>query len=168
MSATAIVVHAASIDWASKARDLDARGWALLPTLITQDQCRQMSALYARDAAFRSRVVMSRHGFGRGEYQYFAYPLPDLVQTLRTSLYARLVPIANAWESTSDFPRLILNSSPVVTMRVRPGRRHCYCSTVPATTIACIRTYTASTFSRCKSRSSSPGRPKISTAVNSY
>ncbi len=62
MSATAIVVHAASIDWESKAQDLDTRGWALLPKLITQDQCRQTSALYARDAAFRSRVVMSRHG----------------------------------------------------------------------------------------------------------
>jgi len=97
MSATAIVVHAASIDWESKAQDLDTRGWALLPKLITQDQCRQMSALYARDAVFRSRVVMSRHGFGRGEYQYFAYPLPDLVQTLRTSLYPHLAPIANAW-----------------------------------------------------------------------
>src|SRR5258706_13123371 len=97
MSATAVVVHAASIDWESKAQDLDTRGWALLPKLITQDQCRQTSALYARDAAFRSRVVMSRHGFGRGEYQYFAYPLPDLVQTLRTTLYPRLAPIANAW-----------------------------------------------------------------------
>src|SRR5260221_8799524 len=97
MSATAIVVHAASIDWESKAQDLDTRGWALLPKLITQDQCRQTSALYARDAAFRSRVVMSRHGFGRGEYRYFAYPLPDFVQTLRTTLYPRLVPIANAW-----------------------------------------------------------------------
>jgi uncharacterized protein len=97
MSATAIVVHSASIDWGSKAQDLDNRGWALLPQLITQDQCRQTSALYMRDTVFRSRVVMSRHGFGRGEYRYFAYPLPDLVQTLRTALYPPLVPIANAW-----------------------------------------------------------------------
>jgi hypothetical protein len=87
----------ASIDWVSKAQDLDARGWALLPKLLTRDQCRQMSALYGRGTGFRSRVVMSRHGFGRGEYQYFANPLPDLVQTLRTNLYPHLVPIANAW-----------------------------------------------------------------------
>ncbi len=97
MSATATVVRPASIDWVSKAQDLDASGWALLPKLITREQCRQMSAMYARDSVFRSRVVMSRHGFGRGEYQYFAYPLPELVQTLRTSLYPHLVPIANAW-----------------------------------------------------------------------
>lgn len=97
MSPTATAVRPASIEWGNKARDLDARGWALLPKLITRDQCRQMSALYARDTGFRSRVVMSHHGFGRGEYQYFAYPLPDLVQSLRTSLYPSLVPIANAW-----------------------------------------------------------------------
>jgi len=97
MSATATVVRLASIDWVSKAQDLDSRGWALLPRLITRDQCREISELYARAAGFRSRVVMSRHGFGRGEYQYFAYPLPDLVQALRTSLYPSLVPIANAW-----------------------------------------------------------------------
>ena len=97
MSAAATVVRSAAIEWANKAQDLDAHGWALLPQLITRDQCRQMSALYARDSGFRSRVDMSRHGFGRGEYRYFAYPLPDLVQSLRTSLYPSLAPIANAW-----------------------------------------------------------------------
>ena len=97
MSATAAAVHPDTIDWVSMARDLDARGWTLLPRLITQEQCRQVSGLYARDAGFRSRVIMARHGFGRGEYRYFAYPLPDLVQTLRTTLYPRLAPIANAW-----------------------------------------------------------------------
>ena len=84
-------------DWVSKAQELDAGGWALLPDLITADQCRQLSSLYGTSTEFRSRVVMSRHGFGRGEYQYFAYPLPDLVQELRTTLYPHLAPIANDW-----------------------------------------------------------------------
>src|ERR1700730_4112535 len=99
MSVTVPVVRPASIDWVSKTQDLDARGWALLPNWLDRDQCRQLSALYARETLFRSRVVMSRHGFGRGEYQYFTYPLPDLVQTLRTNLYPQLVPIANAWHA---------------------------------------------------------------------
>jgi uncharacterized protein len=97
MSEIAAAVSPASTAWVSAAESLDARGWALLPKLITRDQCLQMSALYARDTEFRSRVVMSRHGFGRGEYQYFAYPLPDLVQSLRTTLYPPLAPIANTW-----------------------------------------------------------------------
>ncbi len=84
-------------DWVSKAEDLDARGWTLLPDLITADQCRRLSSLYNRSTEFRSRVVMSRHGFGCGEYQYFAYPLPALVQELRTTLYPHLAPIANTW-----------------------------------------------------------------------
>jgi hypothetical protein len=86
-----------------KARSLDARGWVLLPKLITRDQCLQLSALYERDTQFRSRVLMSRHGFGRGEYQYFAYPLPDVVQTLRANLYLHLVPIANTWHERMGF-----------------------------------------------------------------
>jgi hypothetical protein len=102
MSATATVVRPASIDWEKKAQELDAHGWALLPDLITQDQCRDMSALYTRDTGFRNRVVMSSHGFGRGEYRYFAYPLPDLVHALRTDLYPNLVPIANAWNERME------------------------------------------------------------------
>jgi hypothetical protein len=90
-------VRPVSIDWGNTARALDAVGWALLPKLITRDQCLQVSALYACENQFRSRVVMSRHGFGRGEYQYFAYPLPELIQTLRTTSYPYLVPIANTW-----------------------------------------------------------------------
>ncbi|WP_149196284.1 2OG-Fe(II) oxygenase [Luteimonas suaedae] len=85
------------IDWPTVAADLDARGWARLPRLLTAAQCDATARLYGRDAGFRSRVVMARHGFGRGEYRYFAYPLPPLVERLRTALYPPLVPIANRW-----------------------------------------------------------------------
>lgn len=86
-----------TVDWAQVGADLDAQGNAVIPTLLTRDQCRAMAALYAEAAPFRSRVVMERHGFGRGEYKYFDYPLPGLVAGLRESIYARLVPIANRW-----------------------------------------------------------------------
>ena len=76
---------------------LDRDGWAMLPGLLSGPECDGTAALYARDAGFRSHVFMARHGFGRGEYRYFAYPLPPLVQALRGMLYARLAPIANRW-----------------------------------------------------------------------
>jgi hypothetical protein len=78
-------------------RDLDAYGCAVIPALVTPRQCDELAALYPRDEIFRSRVVMERHGFGRGEYKYFDYPLPELIAQLRTSLYPRLVPVANRW-----------------------------------------------------------------------
>ncbi|CAN7418702.1 MULTISPECIES: 2OG-Fe(II) oxygenase [unclassified Phenylobacterium] len=90
----------ASFDWPQVERDLDAQGSALLPGLLTPDECASIAGLYGREDGFRSRVVMSRHGFGRGEYRYFAYPLPPLVGGLRTRLYPRLVPIANRWNET--------------------------------------------------------------------
>jgi hypothetical protein len=86
-----------SIDWAQAERDLDAQGCAVLNNLLTPDECRSTAALYPDDAMFRSRIVMGRHGFGRGEYKYFSYPLPDLIAQLRPALYARLKGIANRW-----------------------------------------------------------------------
>ena len=78
--------------------ELDAQGWAVLPRLLTRGRVRRAApASTPTSAGFRSRVVMARHGFGRGEYRYFAYPLPPLVQGLRTALYPRLAPIANRW-----------------------------------------------------------------------
>jgi len=85
------------IDWTRAASDLDARGWALLPGLLGAATCGTVAAWYSESSRFRSRIVMSRHGFGRGEYQYFADPLPPLVQSLREELYAGLVGIANRW-----------------------------------------------------------------------
>jgi uncharacterized protein len=83
--------------WTDVERSLDASGNAVLPGLLSATQCRQLAALYSQDAGFRSKVVMARHGFGRGEYKYFAYPLPPLLNDLRHALYPKLVPIANRW-----------------------------------------------------------------------
>ena len=84
-------------DWTGVERSLDADGHAVLPGLLTLTQCRQLAARYAREDGYRSKVVMARHGFGRGEYKYFAYPLPPLLEYLRHALYPRLVPTATRW-----------------------------------------------------------------------
>ncbi len=89
-----------AIDWPGTCGDLDAQGWALLPTLLSANECDAIAGLYSRPGLFRSRIVMARHGFGRGEYQYFDYPLPRCVESLRTQLYPHLVPIANRWHET--------------------------------------------------------------------
>jgi hypothetical protein len=86
-----------AIDWAAVAADLDAQGWAVVPRLLSGAACDAVAALYDGGAAFRSQIVMARHGFGRGEYKYFAYPLPPLVGNLRASLYPHLAPLANRW-----------------------------------------------------------------------
>jgi uncharacterized protein len=85
-------------DWDGIERALDVQGHAVLPGLLSVAQCETLSALYPRPDGFRSRVVMARHGFGRGEYKYFAYPLPPLLEQLRHALYPRLAPIANRWQ----------------------------------------------------------------------
>ena len=88
-----------AVDWPAVTTALDAEGWALLPKLLDGAECDAVADLYDRDDGFRSRVVMARHGFGRGEYRYFAYPLPALVGELRTALYPHLAPIANRWHA---------------------------------------------------------------------
>jgi hypothetical protein len=85
------------LDWSAIAIRLDQTGVTTLPALLTPAECDQVTGMYGDDAAFRSTVVMGRHGFGRGEYRYFAYPLPSPVQALRDALYPRLAPIANTW-----------------------------------------------------------------------
>lgn len=84
-------------DLGAMAAALDRDGWAVLPQLLSDAACDDIAALYAGEAGFRSRVLMARHGFGRGEYRYFSYPLPPLVATLRSGLYLSLAPIANRW-----------------------------------------------------------------------
>jgi hypothetical protein len=92
-----IVERVGAFDWSAAEAALDERGWAPLTQALTATECDALASLYSRDEHFRSRVVMARHGFGRGEYKYFRYPLPALVAELRTQLYARLVPLANRW-----------------------------------------------------------------------
>lgn len=86
-----------AIDWSSRLDEVDAQGWTVLPNLISAPECDVMAALYGQEHGFRSRIVMARHGFGAGEYRYFAYPLPPLVAALRTTVYSCLAPVANRW-----------------------------------------------------------------------
>ena len=87
------------VDWARISQDLDDRGSATIGGLLTAAECESVAMLYTVDEMFRSRVVMARHGFGRGEYKYFAYPLPSIVGSLRAALYPRLAPVANRWHA---------------------------------------------------------------------
>lgn len=91
-------------DWSAVSDALDAQGWAVLPRLLETAECASIAALY-EDGAFRSTVNMARHGFGRGEYRYFAYPLSPPVQRLRTGLYPRLAPVANRWHARMGIER---------------------------------------------------------------
>ena len=93
-------------DWTAICAHLDSHGWAVLREVTDAAQCRELIALYDNDddAQFRSHVLMARHGFGQGEYKYFAYPLPPLVESLRGELYPRLAEVANHWNSLSGAP----------------------------------------------------------------
>ena len=106
MKSTAEIIHPSpsnmgarvdAIDWTQASGDLDAQGCAVLKGLLSPHECRALAALYPDDKHFRSRVVMARHGFGRGEYKYFAYPLPDLIAELRPALYRAARDVANRW-----------------------------------------------------------------------
>jgi hypothetical protein len=93
------------LDWVHVGDDLAAHGCATTGPLLTTEQCAALAQTYAEDAPFRSRVIMARHGFGRGEYKYFAYPLPELVATLRVALYPPLAVIANRWNELLGIDR---------------------------------------------------------------
>jgi hypothetical protein len=123
------------------ASELDAHGAATIERLLTPAQCEALASLYTRDEAFRSRVVMARHGFGQGEYRYLRYPLPPLIAELRVGFYEQLVPIANRWHEAMGqavrfrTTRLSLRCTPPA----RPNPRRCCCTTRPATSTACTR-----------------------------
>jgi uncharacterized protein len=87
------------LDWERILRDLDVQGNARIKRLITSAECDTLAQLYPKDRIFRSQVLMAQHGFGRGEYKYFSYPLPNMVNDLRAAIYSHLIPIANRWNS---------------------------------------------------------------------
>lgn len=100
-----VEARVAAYDWQAHTSDLDSYGCTVLPELLSPEDCRAMASLYAEDSPFRSRVVMARHGFGKGEYRYFRYPLPDLVASLRTTLYPHLAGLANGWNQRMGIDR---------------------------------------------------------------
>src|SRR3954447_470039 len=121
-----------AVDWTQAESELDAQGCAVLKDLLSADECRALAGLYGDDAHFRSRIVMGRHGFGRGEYKYFAYPLPDLIAELRPALYARLCPVANRWNEMMGidirYPDRHETFLKRCMTRGRRGRRRCCCN----------------------------------------
>ena len=90
-------IRGTRIEGSRLADELNEQGFAVLEKLLSREECRSIASFYPDDNHFRSHVVMDRHGFGKGEYKYFSYPLPGIIGDLRTALYSRLVPIANAW-----------------------------------------------------------------------
>ena len=92
----------ASLDWGTIAAELDDHGSAVIGPLLTPGQCDELAVSYDDESAFRSRVVMARHSFGKGEYQYFSYPLPAVIAELRTALYPPLAEIANRWNEEME------------------------------------------------------------------
>ena len=98
-SAKSAAAKVRTLDWERVSQDLDAQGSAVIEAILSPEECWALAGLYMKDDIFRSRVVMERHGFGRGEYKYFSYPLPGLIAALRTAIYPHLVPIANRWNN---------------------------------------------------------------------
>ena len=96
------------LEWPRIEAELNERGYATTRQILSAEQCRELASTYADDRGFRSQVIMARHGFGRGEYKYFSYPLPGIIQDLRTKFYPRLAKVANGWEEawgrTASYP----------------------------------------------------------------
>jgi hypothetical protein len=92
-------------DWDRTGSDLNSFGCAVIDKLLTRDECREIAALYPKEEFFRSHIHMARHGFGKGEYRYFKYPLPDLLGGLRTALYPHLAVVANSWNEQMNVER---------------------------------------------------------------
>jgi hypothetical protein len=102
---TSAAARMAAYDWPAITAELDSFGCAVVPKLLSQEECGAISALYPDESHFRSHIVMARHGFGKGEYRYFKYPLPDLIDGLRTALYRHLAGLANQWNERMGLDR---------------------------------------------------------------
>jgi uncharacterized protein len=96
-AATSAEARVVAYDWQALTSELDSYGCAVLPRLLSPEECGAIAGLYPDESHFRSHVIMARHGFGKGEYRYFKYPLPDLIGELRTALYPHLAIVANEW-----------------------------------------------------------------------
>jgi len=104
-AASSAEIRATAYDWDALAGELDTYGCAVLPKLLSAEECRSIAELYPDESHFRSHIHMARHGFGKGEYRYFKYPLPDLLGGLRTALYPRLADVANEWNARMGIDR---------------------------------------------------------------
>jgi uncharacterized protein len=104
MSVASVETRVEKVDWPAVSADLDAFGWAGFQGLLSAAECAEISGLYEDSRRFRSQVIMARHGFGRGEYKYFSYPLPEMIAGLRTAIYPHLAPIANRWNEAMGIP----------------------------------------------------------------
>src|ERR1700754_4329883 len=116
---TSTEARVAAYDWQALAGELDGYGCAVLQKLLSPEECRAIAALYPDESHFRSHIHMARHGFGRGEYRYFKYPLPDLLGGLRTALYPHLADVANEWNGRMGIDERYPNNHAVFLKRCR-------------------------------------------------
>jgi len=146
----------ASCPWDTISSELDSQGSATFGPLLTPDECDSLIREYETESLYRGRTVMERHGYGRGEYRYFAYPLPPLVSELRTrsirTSQKSPTPGTQRWARRPAFWTITRRICSAVTRRARFVRRRCSCDMDRATSIACIRTSTANTCFHCKWR----------------
>ena len=154
-----IAERLAALDWEAIERSLWQSGYARTPPVLTADECAALIAMYGERERFRSRVEMARFRFGVGDYQYFAAPLPPIVEDLRVHAYPPLAAVANRWEealgSATRHPEtLAALASRVSRGTGRRSRRRCSSTTRPAATTACTRTSTVTSCSRSSSRAS--------------
>jgi uncharacterized protein len=167
-----ITDRVAALGWHGIIQDLNNRGYADASSVLTPGECRSLAAMYSEDKHFRSRIIMARHGFGRGEYKYWAYPLPDAVAALRAALYVRLSGVANHWNRIMG-----IDVSYPSEHEEYLARCHSAGQTKPTPlllqygegdTIACTRISTENMCFRCKSPSCCRSQVRTSPGVSSY